>query len=146
MRSLCGLNPTEPPNRRICCHASGRGDEMTARGRICVCACGCGRMVRGERRSRRFHSTACQVKFYRHKARSGATLASTDGEGAGAVSLDGVVTLTTQSREVHCRGCGSPLTSLDGPLPCPAYCLGCSSRGECGCVSQRSNLPVSPLF
>jgi len=49
------------------------------------CACGCGRLVKGQRRSCQFYSGACRVKFYRQKARSGATLAGTGREGAGAV-------------------------------------------------------------
>jgi hypothetical protein len=100
-----------------------------------LCACGCGRTLKGQRRSCRFYSGACRVKFHRQRVRSDAPLARTAAEGAGAVSVEGAVTLTTQGREVHCRGCGSPLTSLDGPLPCPAFCLGCASRGECGCFS-----------
>src|SRR5436309_8808121 len=100
------------------------------------CVCGCGRVVNGQRRSCKFYSGACRVKFYRQKARSGATMARIPASGVGAVSLDRPVTLTTQRREVHCRACGSEIPELDGPLPCPAYCLVCASRGACGCVSR----------
>jgi hypothetical protein len=100
-----------------------------------ACACACGRVVRGQRRSRRFYSTACRVRWNRRQeAMSVATLARKVGRGGGAVSLDGAVTLTTERREVHCRACGRDLTALDGPLPFPAYSQDCAATGACGCV------------
>ena len=100
------------------------------------CACGCGRMVKGERRSRRFYSDVCRVRWNRRQKNTSApTLAKRAAGRTGAVSLDRPVTLTTERRAVHCRGCGEELTTLDGPLPCPAYCLDCAAVGACGCVS-----------
>jgi hypothetical protein len=102
------------------------------------CACGCGRVVKGQRRSCQFYSTTCRVRFYRQKSASVATVATRTAKGSGAVCMDGHVTLTTESREVHCRACGRELTALDGPLPCPAYCRDCAAVGACGCAPAAS--------
>jgi hypothetical protein len=80
------------------------------------CLCGCGRMVKGQRRSRRFYSGACRKRWNRRQnAMPAPTLAQRAVKGVGAVSLDGDVTLTTERREVRCRACGRELTALDGP-------------------------------
>ena len=87
-----------------------------------VCACGCRRAIVG-RRSKRFYSDACRVRAHRGARPTAAEVAENPLQRGQVIRRDGGVTLT---RDVHCRGCGSVLSKIRGPLPVAAYCRKCA--------------------
>jgi hypothetical protein len=98
-----------------------------------LCACGCGQPLTG-RKSKRFYSDACRVKTHRRGVpqidSKVPPVAENPLQGSEAVSQDTPVTETyLEPREVHCRGCGSLMPKLEGPLPVPAYCRECVPGG-----------------
>ena len=103
------------------------------------CLCGCGRSVTG-RKTKKFYSPACRVKYHRDQLSSPVAKAPSVGEkpsqGSKPVPQYGSVTPTDTKQPVSCSACGCPLPRIYGPLQVPVYCAGCVEAERCPCYSR----------